>query len=155
MSRKKKWSIEKIDVDQDEIDLVTNLIVNDEFAKAVAPAIDISLFELDFARQVLKWVTGYHKKFGKAPKQTIQKIFDQAVNKDDLDEATADQIEGYLENLSDRWEKEDVDVPYEIKKALVYLSGLHIKKHTSRAREYSNREKPKKLNYYVKILRIL
>ena len=100
--------LKRVKVDKDvERKLIISLIVSDEACKEILPKIKPEHIEIDYAREVLKWIDEYYKKYKRAPALHIEEIFEQ--KKDKLKDALANTISMFLESLSEEYEKTEQD----------------------------------------------
>ena len=107
--------------EDDEWILLSQSIMSDEVLGATYRKFKIGQLKVkhfDFYYQfVFRWLTRHYKLYEKAPKQTIQHIFDS--HKTSLGEETAEIIERYLDRLADEYVKDTtIDHDYTIKEVL-------------------------------------
>lgn len=93
---------QRITVDtSDEQDMITGLILSDEFCRRVLPMLRPEHLKDSGARRVLDWVLHYHNQYKKAPGSEIQSIFN--TEQKNLRDVEANSIEDLLSTLSDRY----------------------------------------------------
>lgn len=110
-----------------ERQIVTALIVSDQFIKEMCQIIDTTLLKSRFARYVANWCLEYFNTYEKAPNRTIQDIYEARAA--DLDEKTAEAIEIFLESISKEFEKvETFNYPYYKKQAETYIREQNLKR---------------------------
>ena len=85
-----------------ERNIITALIVSDEFCKLVSPSIKPELFVLKFARPVVSWCIEYFKKYSEAPKEKIEDLF--LIKQSEIDKDSSDIIEAFLKEISEQYD---------------------------------------------------
>lgn len=124
------FKIEKIENEKEKI-IMTGLIVSDEYCNQIVPIFQrnteiISEIFSSFSKIVCRWCLEYYKKYKKAPKKFIQKIFDQKKEIEDIDQI--DLIEEFLTNLSDNYSRQDnFNEQFIIDQSIKYLREVSIK----------------------------
>lgn len=124
------FKIEKIENEKEKI-IMTGLIVSDEYCNQIVPIFQrnteiISEIFSSFSKIVCRWCLDYYKKYKKAPKKLIQKIFDQKKEIEDIDQI--DLIEEFLTNLSDNYSRQDnFNEQFIIDQSVKYLREVSIK----------------------------
>jgi len=111
----------QVDTDM-ERRIITCSIVNTKYLQGIYPIMKIDYFQVPYARRIYGWVTEYYEKYKEAPFGHIQDIY--YVEKERLrSDAEADLIEGYLLDLSHRYEEaeEDFNIDYELDRAVEYV----------------------------------
>jgi len=91
--------------------IVTGMVVSDDFLSAISHFYNPQYFESDLSKIVTRWCMEYWSDYGKAPKATIQDIYNN--KKSYLKEETADIILEFLLSLSNQ-HGQDFDVEYSI-----------------------------------------
>lgn len=114
---------EKPDIDSEK-ELVTAMIVSDEFLTNIIPVFDRLLLGSQPARIVTKWVTDYFDEFGKAPKRTIQRLFLE--NTQEVNEDAQAQLESYLSSLSLDFQNTEFDLDHALANARVFLKERRL-----------------------------
>ena len=104
-----------------ERQLVTNLIVSDQFLSELAPVIRVQSLQAGYTRQLASWILEYYQQFKKAPGRNIQEVY--RIKAKSLDEADADNMAQFLRNLSEDYTKAaDIhNVAFEVSQAILYL----------------------------------
>lgn len=92
----------KIDA-KPEIDLLTGLIVSDNFVQEIFPILNISYLQISYVRVVAQWCIEYFQKYSRAPYEDIQKIFENNKRVQKLDEDTIEIIEDFLISLNKKF----------------------------------------------------
>ena len=85
--------------------IVTGLIVSTEFCQKVVPFLELEYFEVEFVREIVKWVIQYWKKYQKAPVNNIQYIFEDKTKR--IRPATKALISSFLSDISTQFSLED------------------------------------------------
>lgn len=88
-----------------ERQIITGLIISDEYCKQIIPVFDPDYLEMSFCRIVAGWCTDYFAQYTKAPGQHIEDIF-HAESRRGIDPDLADLIEDFLADLSEDYEDE-------------------------------------------------
>jgi hypothetical protein len=110
----------KIDMNP-ERQIITNMIVSDQFLREIMPTFRIPLLKTEYAREVAVWIEEYWEKYKAAPGKDIQNIYlhkkQQLRNEDD-----AENIAEFLTRLSAEWEHSKVNnVGFAVTSAIEYL----------------------------------
>ena len=104
-----------------ERQLVTGLIVSEQFIREIQPILKISDLQLPFARTVATWCLEFYNTHKSAPGKIIRDIFIER-RKHDLDSDQAELIEDFLVSISDEYESgETFNVNYYLEKATLHL----------------------------------
>ena len=120
-------SVKKTKIDtQVERQILTGMVVSDEFLKEIIPIYQPDLFENRFSHIIADWCKEYFDKYNAAPKEIIQDIFNKWEG-----EAKPEQVKyiaGFLANLSDEYEHADkFNVKYVMDKAVHYFKKQSLK----------------------------
>jgi len=86
--------------------IITGMIVSTNYLKAILDMYHPEYFKAPFAVIVANWCIEYFKEYQIAPMQQIQDIF-HSKQRDGLDDNTADTIEQFLANLSEKYEQSE------------------------------------------------
>lgn len=108
------------------------MTMNDEFLKFITPLLnDLSILpQVPSLLQVVRWLIDFEKQSGRAPREYLQKIFEQ--EKDVLDEVEVDLITKLLARLNKKYLEgnfEDIALQYELDKAEQYLQKQALNKN--------------------------
>lgn len=143
--------IKKIQNNEQKI-VIISLIVSDVFCREIIPVLKINK-ELTFQtfsnyyRVVLNWILEYYEKYKVSPKKDIQKIYES--NRDNMDEEDAEFLEDFLENLNDKYEREEnYNEQYVIDQSLLFLRKKNLEileKKISSARKNGEIDEAEKL----------
>ena len=129
--------IRRVQVKADEeIKLLTGLIVDDEFCRRVLEMLKPEHMQVRHARRIIQWVRQYHEKYGKAPGLEIQTLFN--VEKKKIDKVEADVIQDFLANLNDQYQQQQ---------------GHNWQYQTDLARDYIRRRALEVLSEQVTVLK--
>lgn len=118
---------QRIPIDtSDEQDLITGLILSDDFCRRVLPMLRPEHLEDSGARRVLNWVLNYHTQYKKAPGSEIQSIFN--TERKSLRDVEANSIEELLAALSNRYKDNGKNNwEYQADRARDYIRGRSLK----------------------------
>lgn len=113
------WKRKKVNTKIEE-NIITGLIVSDQFIREVRPILRIDFLQIPYARTVARWCIEYFDKYEKAPNTTIQDLY--SGNADNLDEDQSELISDFLANISDEYEKEEgFNTQYMLDQSELYL----------------------------------
>ena len=103
--------------------IITNWIVDDEYAKAIAPIAEPDFFDIPYCKTISFWLKEYFKSFGASPGKMISDIFN--VKKAKMSQEDIELIGDFLTEISNKYlvENEKRNVPY-----LVQTSKEYFKK---------------------------
>lgn len=109
-----------------ERQIITGMIINDEFLKAIASIYHPGCLQIPFAQTISAWIFEYFKKYEISPKQHIEDIYKEKKNSIyDPDEAL--MIENFLLDISDEYTKGEVfNVGYILDKAENHFRQLSL-----------------------------
>lgn len=131
-----------------EKNIITGLIVSDDFCKRIAPILKCNpnYLKVPFARTVAKWCGDYYERYKKAPEKHIQDLYDK--HSKQMDEDDRELTSEFLEHISDEYEKAKTFNPdYVIDDAINYFSKVSIENLQNKLSlnlEKSNIEKAEK-----------
>lgn len=97
--------IRKIDAGLDR-QIITGMIVSTNYLREVIPLYKPQFLTAPFAVQVAGWCIDYYKQYEKAPVKHIQDIF-HSKQRGGLNDEQSEQIEQFLQSLSDEYEHAD------------------------------------------------
>ena len=96
----------KVDMNP-ERQIITNMIVSDQFLREITPIFRSSLLKTEYAREVATWIEEYWNQYKSSPGKDIQNIWHH--KKGNLgDEEEAENIADFLGRLSSEWEQNQV-----------------------------------------------
>ena len=109
--------------------IITGLIVNGDFCKAIIPILKDhpNILAISFTKTISRWIIDYWDRYGKkSPIRDMQDIFDK--KKDDYDDGVAEAIKNFLQSISDEYEtkQEDFNPEYQIAQAIEYFQARQI-----------------------------
>ena len=110
--------------------MVTLMAVNGDYLKQITPLLsDLSPLKSSagFLTTVIRWIMDYGKKYDRAPKDYLQKIFDK--QKDTIDPASVKLVEKFLLNINHQYVRGDfgdIDINYELDEAEAYIQERFI-----------------------------
>ena len=109
-----------------ERQIITGLIVSEQFTRELLPLLKPNSLQLPFAKTIAKWCVDFYKNYQASPGRTIRDIFIEK-KKSDLDEDQADLIEEFLASISDEYERSDnFNIGYYLKKAENHLRSTSL-----------------------------
>lgn len=97
--------IRKVDAGLDR-QIITGMIVSTPYLREVSSLYKPEFLTAPFAIQVAGWCLDYYKSYEKAPVKHIQDIF-YTKQREGLDDERSEQIEKFLQSLSDEYEHAD------------------------------------------------
>ncbi|MFA7287412.1 MAG: hypothetical protein WC055_00885 [Melioribacteraceae bacterium] len=109
-------------IDQEsEKNIAINLIIDDDFCKAILPIAKPEYFDTPHIRKIFLWIQEYYNNYKSSPGKYIQDIFNTKKGK--LQAEDAEIIQDLLENLSNKFieEGEKRNSKYFIEQAIPYL----------------------------------
>lgn len=86
--------------------IITSMIVSDEVCRLLQPTYDKKYFLTKLTREVAEWCMSFFEQYEVAPKQDIQSIFEMKVKSGKIDPDLGDEIEKFLESISEQYEEE-------------------------------------------------
>ncbi len=128
--------------------MVTLMIVKDEFLKEISPLLDdVSFFQgsSGYFPTVLRWVLDYGKKYDRAPRDYIKKIFEKYKKKVGNDDANVKLIEMFLTRLDHDYVSgnfDDVDVKFELEEAEALIQERALLNNERLVRETTTSQGP-------------
>lgn len=97
-------SIKRTPVDTSAEDrILIGMIISDAYLESVRMLYQPDLMEIPFSRTVASWCIDFFGEYKKAPGLHIQNIFDEKVRSGNLDHASADMIEAFLQRISSEY----------------------------------------------------
>lgn len=122
----------RVRVGDEEVKLLTGLIVSTEFCQRVMRMVRPEHLQDMPSRKVLRWVTTYWEQYQKAPGREIRTIYD--VEAPQLQEAEANVIEGVLAGLSSEYEDTTTNWAYQADLSRAYIRKRNAEVHMDQAR---------------------
>lgn len=111
-----------------EKNIITGLIISDRFIKDIQAIFQLNLLKIPYVKTISRWCFEYYEKYEQAPKETIQKIYDQNVV-NGLDEDEARLIAEFLHHLSTEFDREKTfNHKYILDQAEDYFRSLSLEK---------------------------
>lgn len=103
-----------------EKQIATATIISDEFLRRFQAIYQPQFLKTEFVRVVVGWCMEYFTAYGKAPMEDIEEIWHE--KSESLEEAQADLLGKFLDNLSDEYERVDkFNAGYVFDQAVAYL----------------------------------
>lgn len=99
--------------------MLTGLIVSDRICREVLSLVNKDYLQNPYSPIIVDWIRNYWIKYQKAPGQHIQDIFE--VEKKNIHNDRVEMVAGFLERLSEEYEKENINEPYLIDQCIEYL----------------------------------
>lgn len=109
-----------------ELDIVTGLIISTDFTKQIQPLYKKEYMTLSYTKIVSEWCLDYYKKYDRSPAMDIMNVFES--NKINVrDQAQIETIEIFLNKLNEKYEESDTyNVAYNIDKAVEFFKTSAI-----------------------------
>ena len=117
-----------------ERQIITGLIVSEQFIQQVLPIWDVKLLESRTAQRIAIWVMDYFNEYNMAPGKTIQDIYDQKLHNGELPEDLAEDIEDILQGLSEEYD-EKFNLQYILDRTNSYFKERHLQNHNEKVKE--------------------
>ena len=115
----------------DEKTILTALIVHDNVLSTVCTklGVDKAPFKNKWSNQICRWCFDYFQKYGKAPRKSIQSLFEEWAE-DSSDEDSVDLVERFLSSLSQEHEQlaSEMNEAYLIDLASKYFERVRLAK---------------------------
>ena len=112
-----KRKVVKVDVEKR---IVTAGIVSTRFCRDILPVYKSEYMQIDYIREVLKWVFEYFNAYKESPGRQIQDLF--MIEKDEMKIEQAELIESFLSRISDEFEEEKTfNTDYALDQAINYF----------------------------------
>lgn len=126
MGRDLKMRIRKVDR-KIERHILIGMIVNTNYLSFVSTKLTKNDLKNTYASTIAGWCLDYFEKYGEAPKENIQKIFEYHNRKEEITDNDVDLIEKLLQEISVEYsEGEDINVDFLLDKTEEYLKRNHI-----------------------------
>lgn len=110
----------------DEIAIVTGLIISTEFTKQIHPLFNKEYFSIPYARTVSTWALNYFEKYDKVPGADISSIF-ESEKQNIRDESQIELINNFLHNINEKYvEGESFNAQYAIDNAIKYFRSQSL-----------------------------
>ena len=122
MSSWKRQSITDIETEKE---IITGIITNTQYLKEIQQIYSPDIFQISYAKIIVRWCFDYYTKYNKAPDSNIQGLYEGYLNSQNADETQVELIGKFLSNLSEGYEKK-VNVEYVIDKAEKYFRKRKI-----------------------------
>lgn len=107
----KRIPISDIDLEKD---IITGIITNTHFLKEISQIYSQDIFQISYAKIIIKWCIDYYDNYGECPNSNIQEIFNGYKRKQNTDESQIELIEKFLSNLSDKYVKGNTEYHIDI-----------------------------------------
>ena len=104
--------------------IVTGLILSTNFTKRIDPLIKIKWFQTEESKRIANWCLRYFRRYGKAPNQYIQDIYQMEV--ENLDKDVAEMIETVLFSLSEEYDRTQFNVDFYLDEAEKYFKKRQL-----------------------------
>jgi putative DNA primase/helicase len=110
--------------------------INDDFLKSITPLLnDLSpLPNAVYLLTVIRWIVDYGNKYGRAPREYLDKIFEKYRDEVGNDEAEVRLLATFLSKLNQNYlnnDYEDVDIKFELEKAEKLLQSYAMAKNAN------------------------
>lgn len=115
--------------------ILTGMVVSDKFLGDVASIYRDEFITVSYIKTVSRWCLDYYKKYKQAPGESIQDIF--SVEKNTLEKSESKIVEEFLENLSERYQKDDrFNAPLFIDQTMEYFRKRSLELSTERINSF-------------------
>jgi len=138
--------VSKIQIENDkwgelERQIITGLIVSDEYASRIVPILKKNHLTGSFSRIVARWCSNYYKKYRKAPGKEIENIFRSKQQKKEIEGVNEELIETFIDSLSQKYEEqEEFNVQYLIDRTLKYFKRQTLQELSEDISAYLDQE---------------
>lgn len=117
----------KLSLDEEK-QIITGMIVSDQYLKEIQTIISNDLFQLPFSKKISDWCIKYYAEYKQAPREAIQDIYNTAVRGNKLDDDTSEIIGKFLSDVSEKYEKvEHYNARYYLEQAEKYLRAQNLR----------------------------
>lgn len=107
--------------------ILIGLITNTDFCRKMSEIWDVKLLESETAKRMALWCWEYFLKYDQAPGRDIENIFYQKIKAINFPKDIAEEIEQeILPDLSEEYEKQDINLNYLINEAEAYFNERHL-----------------------------
>jgi len=111
---------------QPERQIITGMIVSDEFLRQLRPLYRAELMQIPFAKTAARWCLSYFEKYQKAPRKHIQDIYESHARKG-LAEEQSDLIGDFLQSISEEHQRSDkFNVQYALDQAEAHFKSRSL-----------------------------
>jgi len=101
--------------------IITSMIVSDEVCRLLRPMYDKDFFLTKLTREVSMWCMDFFEKYDSAPKQDIQSIFEMKTKAGRIPPDLGDEIEKFLESISEEYEEQEINFEFYVDLARNYF----------------------------------
>lgn len=109
--------------------ILIGMIVSTNYLSFVSTKLTKNDLQNSYASTIAGWCLDYFQKYGEAPKENIQKIFEYHDRKDEINDNDVDLIEKLLEDISKEYsEGEEINVDFLLDKTEEYLKKNEIER---------------------------
>lgn len=107
--------------DRNEVDIITGMIISDEFLSGIRPLWRPGLFRLPWTERVARWCVEFYDSYQSAPRRQIETLF-QTHTRSGIDPGTITAIETFLTGVSEHYARSDnFNVRYQLDRAEQHL----------------------------------
>lgn len=111
-----------------ERQLITGMIVSDEFIQEIKPLLKQDSLTLPYAQTICDWCLTFYDNFGSAPGANIKDIFIEK-KKHQLNDDVAELIEDFLSSISEEYARDEVfNAKYYLNKSKDHLRSVSLNK---------------------------
>lgn len=120
--------------------ILLGLIVSTQYLHEIRSLWESKFLISDLGKRVSKWCLGYYDKYGKAPQQDIEQIYFDHLQKENLPQDVAEDIELFLEDLSDEYSREEkFNVDYLLDRTRDYFNQRNLELHQEQIQDLVDR----------------
>jgi archaellum biogenesis ATPase FlaH len=125
-------------------EILTAMITNTEFLKAIRPVYRSEFFEVSYMQKVSRWVVMHYDEFKEAPGGHIQNIYEEK-KAQGLNGSESQIIETFLANLSDQYEQGEFNDQYLLKRARQFFGNRNYEILADKIKQALAQGKPNQL----------
>ncbi len=120
--------------------IILGLITSSQYLHEIRPVWENKFMISELAQRLSKWCLGYYDRYGKAPQANIEQIYFDKLQKENLPQDVAEDIELFLEDLSDEYEREEkFNVDYLLDRTREYFNQRNLELHQEQIQDLVDR----------------
>lgn len=135
--------VKKVKSGKDEKQILLAMIVDDMVCSRISSVWKEELFASKYANLVGGWCINFYNKYGKAPRNAIERLYDKWAQKS-KDKETAEMVDTLLSGLSKSHNQKNFDAKFELDHAEEYFNKVRLKRSAKRVAEYIDEEDTRK-----------
>ena len=128
-----------------ERSIAKGLITDGEYLEKIAKVENLNQYLIsDLAKRLSKWCLDYFSKYGEAPGKNLEGLYFEKLKSDNLPQDVAEDIELFLEDLSDEYEKQgEFNIKYLLDRTYDYFIEQHVVLHRDQTQHLLDEGKAK------------